>query len=94
MVQEEADTIAAAAGLVGLPPDDIRSVLLPVPTLQLAAAAQGMEAAAGEAWAALRQVEAQLQAGSAGWQSQQACSAVLGAVAQLQEASARCVGCA
>ena len=85
--QAEADALAAAAGslagLVGLDPDDIASVLLPeAGHSRPAALARDLEGAAQQARQALRQAEAQLAAGS--WQSG-ACASLLAACASLRD---------
>jgi hypothetical protein len=87
--QAEAEAIAAAAGLVGLAPDDIRSVMLPhAPAHHSSGAASSLEAAAQQAWAVLRQVESQLEAGD--WQGQgQASASLLVAIALLSERCAQ-----
>ena len=83
--QAEAEAIAAAAGLVGLAPDDIRSVMLPHASAHHSG---GVQAASQQAWAVLRQVECQLAAGD--WQGQgQASASLLAAIAQLTERCAQ-----
>jgi hypothetical protein len=87
--QTEAEAIATAAGLVGLAPDDVRSVMLPHASAhQPGGAASSLEAATQQAWAVLRQVESQLEAGD--WQGQgQASASLLAAIALLTERCAQ-----